>query len=142
MANPQRGDVALTVGDRAFTLVLDFDAMCQLETLLSTPDRLVTAGEALLNALRLSHVHSRALLYAATRRNHKELSLVQCGDLIEEIGGVEKFLVTVLAIKDTAEPDKEDQTDRPQDARQTDGTGAPTTSKPVALALVGTGSGV
>jgi hypothetical protein len=91
MANPQRGEVPLTVGDRSFALVLDFDALCQLEDVLSVNGQVVTAQEAIYHAMRSSLKYTRALLWAGLRRHHKDVSLIQAGELISDLGGVEKF---------------------------------------------------
>jgi hypothetical protein len=127
MANPQRGEVPLVVGDRAFTLVLDFDALCQLEDVLSANGQIVTAQEAIYHAMRSSLKYTRALLWAGLRRYHKDVSLVQAGELISDLGGVEKFYETILALNQSTKPDDEDVSGRPPAARQ-GSTGEPTTS--------------
>lgn len=145
MANKQRDEVALKVGDRVYTLVLDFEALCELEDAVNPPgtksDDWVSAGLSMVRCFQLSYKHNRALLYASSRRQHKDLTLHQCGDLIEELGGVERFIATAMGLKSTMEPDTEDQTARPPGPRQTDGTGAGTTSKPDGLASTATASG-
>lgn len=140
MANAQRGEVALTIGDQTFNLVLDFAAMCELEAVLSTREDIVVAGEAMMHALRLSLRHNRALFYATSRRHHRDLTLERCGDLLGELG-VEKFLTTVLQLRDSAMPDKEDRSDRPQEARPVNGTGVPISSKPDGSVSAPTSSG-
>jgi hypothetical protein len=127
MANPQRGEVPLMVGDRAFTLVLDFDALCHLEDVLSANGQVVTAQEAIYHAMRSSLKYTRALLWAGLRRHHRDVSLIDAGELISDLGGVEKFYEVILALNQSTKPDQEDVSGRPRAARQ-GSTGGPTTS--------------
>ena len=126
MANPERGEVALTVGDRSYKLVLDFDGICQVEDVLSTPAHIVTFPEAILHSARGSHRHARALIWGALQRFHPTVSLEQAGELIVELGGVEQAFETIAKLRKSAEPDKADR--RPRKARPVNGTGVPAIS--------------
>jgi len=115
MANPERGQVALTVGDRTYTVVLDMNALCELEELLSTDARSVTAGEAILQAARGSFRHTRALIWAALRRFHPDVSVTDAGALIEAMGGPDQCLETIGKLRKASEPEGDG---RPRKARQ------------------------
>lgn len=130
MANPQRGEVALTVGDQAYTLVLDLSAICELEGVFSTPKQIVTFPEIVAAVLRLSYRHIRGFVWAALRKHHPDVTLAQAGTLIEAAGGVDAFFETILALHQSTQPDAEDAADRPRKARPVSGTGAPSTSTP------------
>ena len=131
MANPQRGEVPLKVGDRTYTLKLDMDAICTLEGILSTPQQLVTLADVFTGVLRNSHVYARALLWALLRRHHADVTLGQAGDLLLEMGGITKFINAVSTVKESTQPDAQDRPARPPRARRS-GTGARTTSTPAA----------
>jgi hypothetical protein len=128
MANPERGEVALTVGDRTYTLVLDFNAQCELEELLSTPEQRMTLGRAFLLAASYSMTHIRAMVWASLRRHHSDMTVTDVGNLIESAGGVEKLLETLGKLRKASQPEGEA---RPHKARQTKA-GARITSTPAA----------
>lgn len=115
MANPERGEVALIVGDRTYTLVIDVNAVCELEELLSTPDQPVTSGQVFLLAAQRSVRHIRALVWASLRRHHPEMELSHTGQLIEDAGGVDEFLETLGKLRKVTQPEGEN---RPRKARQ------------------------
>ena len=115
MANPERGEVALIVGDRTYTLVIDVNAVCELEELLSTPDQPVTSGQVFLLAAQRSVRHIRALVWASLRRHHPEMELSHTGQLIEDAGGVDEFLETLGKLRKASQPEGEH---RPRKARQ------------------------
>jgi hypothetical protein len=128
MANPERGEVALTVGDRTYTLVLDLNALCELEEELSTPDKVVTFGQVFLEAANYSGRACRAIAWASLRRHHSDMSMRDAADLIERAGGIEEFFSTVGKLRKTTEPEGEN---RPRKARQAkQKAGARTTSTP------------
>ncbi len=126
MANPERGEVALLVGDRTYKLVIDVNAICELEELLSTPDQPVTSGQVFLLAAQRSVRHIRALVWASLRRHHPEMELSHTGQLIEDAGGVDEFLETLGKLRKASQPEGDN---RPRKARQqTTRAGARTTS--------------
>lgn len=138
MANPERGEVAFTVGDRVYTLVLDMNAICELEELLSTPTHPVTSAQVFVLAANYSYRHIRALVWAALRRHHKDVTLEAVGDLIEQSGGPEGFFATLKKLRGVTSPES---TGRPPQARQPKRAGARTTSTRGASASAATSSG-
>jgi hypothetical protein len=70
MPNALKGEVGFEVEGEAYTLLLDFNALCELEAALAPGDD------------RNGPRASRATLWAALQRHHAELSLNDVGDLI------------------------------------------------------------
>lgn len=73
MPNALKGEVEFEAGGETYTLVLDFNALCELEGALTPGDD------------RNGPRASRATLWAALRRHHRNLSLNDAGDLIEAL---------------------------------------------------------
>lgn len=113
MANRQRGEIPLTIKDKEYILVLDLSAICELEALFSTPDRAVPFPEIMANVMRLSYRHIRGFVWAALRRNHPKVSLLEAGKLIEDAGGVDALFAIIQAVGTTTQPDAEEQETRP-----------------------------
>lgn len=84
MANPQRGSVALQAGDRAYTLSLSVNAMCELEDAIGQPISQIAEQLNRAESVRLSTV--RALVWAALRDHHPETTLAQAGELMSAVG--------------------------------------------------------
>lgn len=130
MANPERGEVALTVGDRTYTYVLNSAALARLEGVLSTPERPVTWGEAFVAAARYSRTHLCAILWAGLKRHHPNVSMDDVHGLIDQIGSEDELFALFRKARGLAEP--EESTARPRPARRSKKAGARTTSTPVA----------
>lgn len=84
MANPHRGSVALQAGDRAYTLSFSVNAICELETELDKPVSEIIAGIQDPKQLRLSSV--RALVWAALRDHHEEVTIKDAGLIATDAG--------------------------------------------------------
>lgn len=98
MANALTGGVEVTCPDgTALTLVLDNNALCEIEDALDKPINAVfaDAGKGRLSA-------TRALLWGATRRHHPDMTLEECGDLLSEPGLAEAL---TKAADRSAEPE-------------------------------------
>jgi hypothetical protein len=135
MANPQKGEVPLVVGGRHYTLVLNTNAIATLEAVLSTGDREVVLSDVLFSMARGSHRYTRAFVWACLRRDHKEITLDQTGELIDAAGGPEALFAALADLKRSATPDPDDERlvkakdkSRPRAPRRTRGTGAGLTS--------------
>ena len=70
MANPVKGEVAFKVWDEERILVLDFNALCELEGALTPGDD------------RNGPRATRATLWAAMQRHHPETTLYDVGEII------------------------------------------------------------
>jgi hypothetical protein len=89
MANRERGEVAVTVGEESYTLRPDFNAVCELEQLTGQ------SYEAVIKQCfegRLSGL--RACVWCLLQRYHAASikTLSDAGDWIERAGGVEQVL--------------------------------------------------
>lgn len=138
MANPERGEVALKVGDRTYVLVLDMDAICMAEEAMSRPGELVTIGQIFIAAAHKSQRHLRSLVWAALQRHHPQMDLKQAGDLVVELGGADEFFKTLKRLRGLTEPE---ETTRPRQARQSKKAGARITSTRGASASASAPSG-
>jgi hypothetical protein len=140
MANRQRGEVAFDVAGQTYTLVLDIDAICQLEALFSTPEREMSFSDILQRVQGNSVRHVRGLVWAALRKHHKEVTVTQAGALIDACGGLPGFNDKLAQIAQSTQPDPEDAASaesngRPHKAqRRRAGTGVNSTSMPAASA--------
>lgn len=139
MANREKGEVTIDVEGTPYLLVMDFEAMCQLEDKLSTAEKDVTFVEVMQKADRGSLRHLRAVLWAALLRHQPDMTLQDVTALIDKLGGVAGVHKALLAVNKATRPDAEDMPKgkRPQKAQVngvTTGTGATSTSKPVELA--------
>jgi hypothetical protein len=115
MANQERGEVTLKVGDREYVLVFDFEAYCQAEELCSTGGEIVPIGRIFVAAASGSYRHLRALMYGVTRSHHHSLSLKDVGQIIVDAGGPEELLSTIKKLRKVSEPEGKG---RPPRARQ------------------------
>jgi len=78
MANPHRGEVTLSAGDKTYTLVFTINAVCALEKLLEKG-----VDEIMMERGKVTNV--RAMLWAALLRHHK-MEVDDAGDVMDEAG--------------------------------------------------------
>lgn len=86
MANRHRGEVALEIEGKVYTLHAGINAVAEAENVFSTADRRVTYQEIAQHAINGSVTHIRALIWAMLRKHHRDLSLSDVGDLIDLAG--------------------------------------------------------
>lgn len=86
MANRHRGEVALEIEGKVYTLHAGINAVADAEGVFSTADRRVTYQEIAEHAMRGSVTHVRALIWSMLRKHHRDLSLTDVGDLIDAVG--------------------------------------------------------
>lgn len=109
MANRERGEVSITIGKRAFTLVLDTNAMCEAEALFSTPEKPATFQQIHARMVAGSVIHMRGVLWAALRRYHPNISVEDVGTLTDLAGGLPAFAFELSRLAtEAAVPDPED----------------------------------
>lgn len=82
MANPVRGEVAVSFGDRTLTLSFSVDAICQLED--RTGQVVRELGARILTEEAMAF--KRTLLWAALRDHHPEVTHKAAGELMLEDG--------------------------------------------------------
>lgn len=108
MANREKGEFDLEIKGKTYTFVLDIDAMIAMEDLFSTPQTDVTFDELMRRLQRGSVKATRALIWAALRRHHKEISLADAGDLIRDAGGIDGLSGQIQKLHGSTVPDRED----------------------------------
>lgn len=134
MANPERGEFSLKVGDRRYTLRLTTNACAELEDLTNGK----TIDAVVLGAQHGSVKSIRLLLWAALREHHPDIatddpdSVKAIGVLVDQAGGFEGLLQQVNEfIQLNVNPEPE---------RQSAGKGGESPDPPDAQALAGVGS--
>lgn len=138
MANREKGEIRLEVGDRTYRLVLNTNAMAIAEGAISTPTHDVFWDELWAKATKGSVRHLRALLFGMLQKFHPEVTLAGVGRLIDELGGLVGLAQVLSEAMAAASPEPSDlQTVRgsaapadPPTARA--GTGASSTRPPAA----------
>lgn len=115
MANPHRGSVALQAGDRAYTLSFSVNALCELEDALEQPVAQIANALNDPDTVRLTTV--RALVWAALRDHHEDVTLKGAGEIITDAGMPACMEAIGKAFK-LAFPEQEAKEDaRPQKAK-------------------------
>lgn len=136
MANRERGEFDITIGDTTYTLVVDTDAMVALEDLFTTPSKDVTFDEVVRMANKGKVKATRAFVWASFLRYQPEMTMQTVNDLIQAAGGLGKFSLYLQKLAAATVPDLEDikalgaETPNPPmaQAKKRRGTGDPFTS--------------
>lgn len=81
MANKQRGELQIVVGEKTYVMRLTTNCACQMESASGRPFDQVIAG-----SLRGSLSDLRLFLWASLLSRQPEMTLEQVGDVIDEIG--------------------------------------------------------
>lgn len=81
MANGFKGEVALTHDGQPYTMVLDFNALCDFEG--ETGKNALTALEGMESG-DVSASDLRALMWAGLRQRHPEMTLQLAGSILSE----------------------------------------------------------
>lgn len=95
MANAVKGEATWKVGDETYTLVLDFNALCELEALTDAPSseafQKIEAGYA--SGIGL-------VVWAAMQRHHAGITVPEVRDLISAAGmtSVQDVLTRTVAV--------------------------------------------
>ena len=84
MANPNRGAVAVRVGDDEWTFSFSINALCELEECLGKPVPKIVEALGDPENLRLTYV--RALVWAALLDHHEGTTLIEAGEVASKIG--------------------------------------------------------
>lgn len=115
MANREKGEVDLQIGDEVYTVCLDFNAMALVEAHFSTPDKDVTFYEifAKLEKLQTAGVrYIRAIIWAGLQKHHPGLPIEAVGTMIQQSGGLrgfaQKLRAAILEAGLATLPDKDD----------------------------------
>jgi hypothetical protein len=108
VANREKGEVSLEIGETSYTLYLDLNAMALLEDYFSTPQKDVTFDEVLQRVNRGSVRHIRAFVWAALQYHHPTITVKEAGDLVQKGGGLVEFGRKVQALGTSTIPDPDD----------------------------------
>ncbi len=84
MANPNRGGVAVRVGDDEWVFSFSINALCELEDLLDKPVAQIVVALGDPDNMRISNV--RAMVWAALLDHHDGISLKEAGDVASKVG--------------------------------------------------------
>ena len=112
MANPERGEVDLEIGGKTYTLALGVGALREIQKVVHTGDRRVTFKEVILGAADGDIEYLAVLVWGGLRRHHKEITLTQVDDLLDELGGMRAIQTVVEAVNELllgTKPDARDQ---------------------------------
>lgn len=84
MANPNRGQVALKSGDREYMLSYSVNSLCELEDELELPIASIVTTMQNPEKLRMKYV--RALMWAGLQDRHDDVSIIDAGLIIGDVG--------------------------------------------------------
>lgn len=84
MANPNRGEVALPVGDREYKLSFSINAICELEDAINMPVSKIADGLIDASNIRMSTI--RTVIWAALRDHHANVTVQEAGQIASEAG--------------------------------------------------------
>lgn len=138
-ANPEKGEVELTIGDRVYVLTLKTRGLIALQKHFSTPDKRADLADIFVEAESGSLEHGIAIVWAAFLKYHPDVTFDQAVDLIDEAGSLLAISEQIAQLSQSMVPDQEDvqalgdDVKRPLKAQRR-GTGARSTSRPVAVA--------
>lgn len=107
MANKEKGESTYLSGGKEYTMLLDSDAMVQMEAAASTPEQRVYYGQIMTWAQEGSWTHQRILVWAALRAHHPDITLKAAGDLMLN-SAREEMARTFQNLAVSATPDPED----------------------------------
>lgn len=123
MSNEHKGAVTISAAGETYTLRYSVNAICELEkhAKMTFPE----IATQMSDPMRVSMTLVRHLLHAGLSDHHKDINLVQAGELIPAIGGVYAALEPIGEALGLAFPDSAGRQSPPdQPSQQQDGTGS------------------
>lgn len=84
MANPNRGEVALKVGDLEYKLSFSINAICELEDAMDMPVAQIADRLNDTENIRMSLI--RTVVWAALRDHHDDVSVKEAGHIASTVG--------------------------------------------------------
>ena len=101
MANGFKGEIGLTYEGQSYTMVLDFNALCDFEG--ETGKNALTELEGM-EAGALSASDTRALMWAGLRQRHPDMTLQLAGCILSEnADAIQRATAVIAAEADKAE---------------------------------------
>lgn len=143
MANVEKGEFDLVLGDKTYTLTLKTAALMALQKHFSTAEQLADLDDVMRRVEAGSIEHVVAFLWACLRKYHPEISFDQATNLIDEAGGLDELHRHFADVSKSVVPDPKDvkelasltkEPKRPRKARAMRGIGGNGTSSHVASA--------
>lgn len=140
MANPERGEVSITINGTVYTLSLSLNAMVALEEMFSTPEKPLTFQQISEIADKGSIRHVRAMIWSCFQDYHPDLSLPDVGKLVSQGGGLDVFTLKLAELAAAVAPDPKDlkklgvKANPPGARAARAGTGGASTSRPAGQA--------
>jgi hypothetical protein len=120
MGNPDKGEVALTVGDVTYTLTLKTAGLSALQKRLSPPGQIKSIVDVLIeveSAIQKQSVeHVVVFLWAALRKHHASITEQQTVELIDDLGGLAGLGVKLAELQSVTQPDPADVEELTKDA--------------------------
>jgi uncharacterized protein HemX len=108
MANREKGEISIEIGGKPYTLVLNTNALVELQDVLSTPKALATIDEIYARVNQGSLRHVRAMVWAALRKYHSDLTLESVGELIDAAGGFVGMNALLESVQQASAPEAAD----------------------------------
>jgi hypothetical protein len=123
MANREKGEAAVEIGGVSYTLSINTNALCEIETLFSLGGKDVSFQDVLKRAAAGQIVAARGVLWGMLRQQHPDITLKKAGELLDQLGQ-EELGRQLASLASHATPDptdvatlKEDAPARPPKAR-------------------------
>jgi hypothetical protein len=112
MANPERGEVDLEVGDTRYRLALGMGGLRAIQAAVSTPGHRVTLWEVVQGATNGDIEYLSVMVWGALQRHHPEVTQAGADTIIDQLGGLQAIPQVVALITEmmtATTPDARDQ---------------------------------
>ncbi|MBR1230203.1 hypothetical protein JQ600_35500 [Bradyrhizobium sp. AUGA SZCCT0176] len=103
MANPLKGEIEITAGDKSYILFFDIDAICAMEE--ATGKGFGAIAAEMQNPALMSISMVRRMLHAALQQNHPDVTLKEAGEIMVAGGGMLKAIQKIGAAINAAFPE-------------------------------------
>lgn len=123
-ANPERGEVDLTIGGKSYVLAMGFNGLIALQNLFAVDGVKPTVDAILQRMTRGDFEAFRGVFWALFLRHHKDVTIERAGELMDEIGGMDALDGLLTRAMEQGHPDPDDTkalgaaSRRPQKAAQ------------------------
>ena len=121
MANKQKGEVAVTVGQKRYVLCYSVNALCELEG--ATGKRFVDLAAELSDPARVTIKVVRDFFHAVLIEHQPDVTLREAGDIMVKAGGMLAIMTKINESLVLAFPEAKESSRPPREAGET-GTGS------------------
>lgn len=135
MANPERGEVSITVGETTYTMVINFRAKLIAQHKARSIGLDLTWDQAVAAIQKGDAQCFQLFIWASLQKHHSSIDFDEIPEWIDAAGGEEGLERALRAVHESMTPDRRDvkalggATKRPHKARA-NGTGANSNSQP------------